>query len=106
VARVPTLAPRFFARRRLSVAENCLAIGYFALVTLVVLWLVAEWAAASDQASFAGIWLFVFAPFASLPLLFTSLYGEAFLVGVYVLFLVEFALAWLAWTSLRARAAR
>lgn len=39
-----------------------------------------------------------------MPLFFTSLYGNGFLVGLYVLFLVEFALVWLGWSSLRAHA--
>ena len=34
----------FFTRRRLSVPENSLLIGYFAIVTLVVLWVMVDWA--------------------------------------------------------------
>ena len=97
---------RFLAQCRLSVPESCILIGYFAIVTFVVLLVFLDWASAGDEPDFSGIWLFAVAPLASIPIAFTSLSGNAFLLGVYALFLLEFALLWVSYAGIRARALR
>jgi hypothetical protein len=80
----------------LLLAHRRIGLGgaYFILVTGVTLWVSLDWLRSNDEPTFSGIWLTAVAPQADLVCWFvpgfSGLSGQPYLLGFYLVFVVEF----------------